>query len=377
MPISLHGDGVPVTGVGRSWSKSYDALTWTSCVASGDTVSIFNFIVGLFKDAACVIDDKETWDEILKKLVWSFRALLRGEWPDRDDNGVLYRPGSQGYRRRRKPLCGEGREKFKAVIVLTRADLDFFFKSMHMQNFNLAREPCNPCNHCNANVSTRSWRDLREAAACFLTCWTAESWNLQFAPHPCHLFELEGFTIYNLLSDLMHTNHLGDYQQMLGSTLHFLVHHVMPGGAASENMRTVVGQCKAFWRLNPTPNRFQDIKLSMLRSSTAYPTLKGRAAEIKHLVRALRDVWSIHREDNRASDEYVLHAQIALLLQKFDEMDSALDAHDPINYPCLPPGPQADFEKACWDAMYITNFLGHFLRMSNYCNSIEITMHFQ
>ena len=79
MPISLHGDGVPVTGVGRSWSKSYEALTWTSCVASGDTVSIFNFIVGMFKDAACVIDDKETWDEILKKLVWSFRALLRGD----------------------------------------------------------------------------------------------------------------------------------------------------------------------------------------------------------------------------------------------------------------------------------------------------------
>ena len=91
MPISLHGDGVPVTGVGRSWSKSYEALTWTSCVASGDTVSIFNFIVGLFKDAACVIDDKETWDEILKKLVWSFRALLRGEWPDRPD-----RPPSGG-----------------------------------------------------------------------------------------------------------------------------------------------------------------------------------------------------------------------------------------------------------------------------------------
>ena len=40
-------------------------------------------------------------------------------------------------------------------------------------------------------------------------------------------------------------------------------------------------------------NRFQDIKLSMLRSSTGYPTLKGRAAEIKHLVRAFGDDWSI------------------------------------------------------------------------------------
>ena len=67
MPISLHGDGVPVTGVGRSWAKSYEALTWTSCVASGSTSSIFNFIVGMFKDAACTIDDEETWDEILKQ----------------------------------------------------------------------------------------------------------------------------------------------------------------------------------------------------------------------------------------------------------------------------------------------------------------------
>ena len=185
MPISLHGDGVLVTGVGRSWSKSYDVLTWTSCVASGDTVSMSNFIVGLFKDAACVIDDKR--GTIFSNTSVEFQGSTAGGWPDRDDNWVLYRPGSQGHRRRRKPLCGEGPDMFKAVILLTRADLEFFFKSMHMQNFNLYREPCNPCNHCNANVSTRSWRDLRQAAACFLTCWTAESWNAQFAPHPCHL----------------------------------------------------------------------------------------------------------------------------------------------------------------------------------------------
>ena len=37
IPIAIHGDGVPITGVGRSWSKSCDIYSWTSLLGGGRT----------------------------------------------------------------------------------------------------------------------------------------------------------------------------------------------------------------------------------------------------------------------------------------------------------------------------------------------------
>ena len=35
IPIAIHGDGVPVTGVGKSWSKSCDIYSWASLLGGG------------------------------------------------------------------------------------------------------------------------------------------------------------------------------------------------------------------------------------------------------------------------------------------------------------------------------------------------------
>ena len=37
IPIALHGDGVPVVGVGKSWSKSCDVYSWCSLLGGGRT----------------------------------------------------------------------------------------------------------------------------------------------------------------------------------------------------------------------------------------------------------------------------------------------------------------------------------------------------
>ena len=44
IPISLHGDAVPCVGVGKSWSKSLDIISWTSMVGKGSTLQK-NFII--------------------------------------------------------------------------------------------------------------------------------------------------------------------------------------------------------------------------------------------------------------------------------------------------------------------------------------------
>ena len=44
IPLSLHGDGVAVSGVSRSWSKSVDAYSWMSLLSSGST-KLTNFMI--------------------------------------------------------------------------------------------------------------------------------------------------------------------------------------------------------------------------------------------------------------------------------------------------------------------------------------------
>ena len=53
IPISLHGDGVPVTGVGKSWSKSLEVFTWKSMIARGP-VDITHLLIFQIYSGLCV-----------------------------------------------------------------------------------------------------------------------------------------------------------------------------------------------------------------------------------------------------------------------------------------------------------------------------------
>ena len=34
VPFSMHSDGVPVAGIGKSWGKSVDIISWKSCLTT-------------------------------------------------------------------------------------------------------------------------------------------------------------------------------------------------------------------------------------------------------------------------------------------------------------------------------------------------------
>eukprot|EP00969_Alexandrium_andersonii_P195699 8645728-Alexandrium_andersonii.AAC.1 len=52
IPLALHGDGVPVSGVGKAWSKSLDVYSWCSLLGKGCTVQSNYIIVALFTKLA-------------------------------------------------------------------------------------------------------------------------------------------------------------------------------------------------------------------------------------------------------------------------------------------------------------------------------------
>ena len=85
----------------------------------------------------------------------------------------------------------------------------------------------------------------------------------------------------------MHTTHLGMYQWMFGSVLWLLVNSLMPDTPTAK-MRRLQANIRAYYKVDPTPGRDQNIKRSMFeREDHKCPLLKGQAGEIKRLSKAL------------------------------------------------------------------------------------------
>ena len=88
IPIAVHGDGVPITGIGKVWSRVMTNYSWYSLLGHGNTASMLMWIWGFF-DKLKVGDQTEgTLHEFYSLLKWSFLALASGKWPSHDHKGV-------------------------------------------------------------------------------------------------------------------------------------------------------------------------------------------------------------------------------------------------------------------------------------------------
>ena len=93
LPISIHGDGVPVLGVGGHQIRGLDCISWQSLMATeGGARDLKHYVFGLFEDskAKADIDGVDTMDEAWKILCWSLRALFEGRFPIADHTGRPY-----------------------------------------------------------------------------------------------------------------------------------------------------------------------------------------------------------------------------------------------------------------------------------------------
>ena len=82
VPIGLHGDGVPITGVGKVWCKLMTIFSWSSLVGKGSTLDMCYYIWGVFDRLALNVAGHGTYDTFFKILQWSLYWLWQGVWPD-------------------------------------------------------------------------------------------------------------------------------------------------------------------------------------------------------------------------------------------------------------------------------------------------------
>jgi len=102
VPISLHGDEVPVTGIGKQWSRKMVNFSWHSLVSSTASVRDSQFFIWALFDKAGLTgeeignDGYNTLWNFFKVLSWSFEFLFKGIFPTHDVNGKKQLSSSNG-----------------------------------------------------------------------------------------------------------------------------------------------------------------------------------------------------------------------------------------------------------------------------------------
>lgn len=90
VPIGLHGDEVPVVGVGKVWSKAALTFQYFSILAHAvgtPTILLLQWIWSTF-EVLCIPGEDGTIHTFMKIMKWSWNALYTGKWPTHDWKGT-------------------------------------------------------------------------------------------------------------------------------------------------------------------------------------------------------------------------------------------------------------------------------------------------
>ena len=78
IPLSIHGDGTPVVGIGKAWGKLLDIWSWQSLLVSGPTILRTMLIFCVHSSIQSVKDGHNTLDVMFKKTGLVIQCSLGG-----------------------------------------------------------------------------------------------------------------------------------------------------------------------------------------------------------------------------------------------------------------------------------------------------------
>ena len=164
IPLKIHGDGTPVTGLGKGWGKMVDIFSLSSLLICGPTVLRNLMMFMIFQHLICRDPDHCTLDEFYKMLIWSFNSCWLGKKPKWDWNGK-----EMFYKGAGDPLCGGF---FFCVWALIQ-DLEHACKAYDLPN--PTANAC--CPICPVGLMPGLvWWDFRPDAEWLQHIYTTQSW---------------------------------------------------------------------------------------------------------------------------------------------------------------------------------------------------------
>ena len=323
IPISMHGDEVPVVGVGKIWARSALSFSWCSLInnalgGKGDDIMIYLWAVF---EKFCVPTQRTrlgTMDCYWQILKWSFGAMFLGIWPSKDWKGQSFDPNSPEGKKSGKQLAGG----YIGVLLQLCGDLDYYSKWIGLPVSTTHAKPCGLCKATFAGPT--SWMDNRPNSPWQATMLTTGTWREHWAS-TCALFDFPGMSALSVAMDLMHNLFLGWLQYVYGSVLYLLTHECLDQDPLT-NLKTVWVFLKDTQRNLATKYKYTQRldKLSMFTRASGFPKLKGRAADIMGLDHAIHLCWN-----QFMSHDIAQHVQISALLKLNLEIANLLDAYSP------------------------------------------------
>ena len=375
IPLSLHGDEVPVFGVGKIWARSVLSFSWTSILANALGASAEEctiYIWGVFEkfvvqDEGDVLGTMSTFFSVLR---WSFQALLDGVWPARDWRGIKFPKSSKDGRKAGQPLAGG----YRACLLQLCGDLDYFQKWFGIPQ---STNHLNPCCQCKATFrGNTSWLDNRPGSRWQGLLLKNHDWTEHWQSTSA-LFHLPGFSCWSVALDLMHNFYLGWLQFLYGSIMYLLCFQILDGDELA-NLHQIAMFIKRFQQGDKTKHKFRPRldKLSMFVKQKGFPKLKGRAADIRSLHSAMLACWS-HYMDSANQQ----HLQILALLQINSELHSVLDRFSPkMGYLALPAHVHAEIVPKCFQMVQLhvqlqDHYSGTDLQIFNLTSKTHFCLH--
>lgn len=345
IPLSIHGDGVPVSGVSRSWAKSAEVHSWSSLLCKSSTLKSTYLMFFFYSALVVKTENLDASKRLSKMLAWSLLWLFRGVWPETDVNGAPFDKHSPEGKRAGQQLAGG----FRGVLWAIKGDLDHMSKAFGFPYANQA----GPCGLCRANQTDKPWTDARPGVAQWLsTIWTNQAHKAAHAQrHP--VFDLPGSGVQMFYPDIMHTMHLGTYQYFLGSVLKLLTHRTMSGTHENNLSRVWVKIKEAYTELG-SPSRFNDLKMTMYnKNDHTFPLLKGKASELRHFPAALRVAFKAFMKPDDTQ-----HKQVLVMLDLCIKMEGILDDYS--GEYVFPAKIADEFFKCTVGFVQLNQSLGHF-----------------
>jgi len=367
VPLCLHGDEVPVVGVGKIWCHSVLQFSFNSLLATAAGRSAADtqmFIWGIFEKFVL----PETMPAFFELLRWSFEVCLSGKWPAKDWRGVRYPPGTPEARRSGSLLCGG----YYGVLVQMNGDLDYFAKWLETPRWSNHLKPCSLCRA--TFTGSLSWLDNRAGSPWQGSSLTVDDWRSHWSPsNP--IFRLPGMSGLACSMDLMHNLYLGWLQYFYGSTLVLLVEDCLPNSPL-DNLLYIAQFIKEHQKGAERQFKQRLHKLTMIRPKKGFPKIRGRAADVQSLHGALLSLFSQKMDNGNPQ-----HRQIRLFLQLNNKLQNLLDEYSPsFGFMAMPEAPADELVKtglgmAQVHAMLMDHYQGEGRRLYNMTSKTHFSIH--
>lgn len=284
VPLALHGDGTPVLGIGKVWSRQLTTWSWNSLLGMGSTKSMQMQVWSCFDETMASTTLAEFW----QILAWSFKWLQLGVFPDADHLGNKYAANTQDGQKAGQYLAGG----YCGVLWSLVGDLEYLTQILKLPHYSSKSGPCSLCK-CTGDSSAMSWKDCRLTAPWVQAQWKPHEWHMWEGKSSCPLFQqLPGLSAVAVCYDFMHCKYLGTDMVFLASCLWLLCYKILPDASPLANLQACWTKISAVYKEEKISDRYRGMsKLSIFERKKGGPKLKGRASQVASLAVPMFHLW--------------------------------------------------------------------------------------